>query len=73
MNKYIVLTLQAFLLAITMTFLPACSEDEDDCLVQGENCTVDYKEANYPGQDIQCCDSMRCESGQSSGVLICQY
>lgn len=46
-------------------------EEEDDCLVEGENCSADYVEANY-GDGRGCCDGLSCSEGPTSGVLICQ-
>ena len=44
-----------------------CAEEE--CLVDGENCTQDYKEIEYGTTDIQCCEGT-CED-RGSGILTC--
>lgn len=47
-----------------------CGGGDDECLVDGENCTSDYVESNY-GDGRVCCDGLSCSAGASSGVLIC--
>ncbi len=49
--------------------MPACGED--DCLVDQENCSAAYVEAEY-GDGRGCCGGLRCSPGAISGVPICQ-
>ncbi|MEL7369936.1 MAG: hypothetical protein AAFN74_13540, partial [Myxococcota bacterium] len=43
----------------------------EDCLVEQENCTAAYVEAEY-GDGRGCCGGLRCSPGAISGVPICQ-
>ncbi|MEQ9322235.1 MAG: hypothetical protein RIF41_23920 [Polyangiaceae bacterium] len=59
---------------LALALVPAttgCGGGDDECLVDGENCTSAYVEENY-GDGRGCCDGMSCSEGPSSGVLICQ-
>jgi len=47
-----------------------CGGEEDDCLVDQENCLTDYVEANY-GDGRGCCSGLTC-SDSPAGNLICQ-
>lgn len=48
--------------------LKGCGDDEE-CLVWGENCSLEYKQNNYGRTDIQCCSGQCSDHG--SGVVTC--
>jgi hypothetical protein len=44
---------------------------EEECLVEGENCSASYKEANYGTTDIWCCEGT-CRTNMF-GDSVCRY
>lgn len=68
------LTATGFILGIGVSTLTMTGcwwdEDEDECLVSGENCSSQYKEDNYGTTQIYCCSGRTCVT-RSSGILVC--
>ena len=64
-------TLRGFLLlgAVSPAIVSGCG-GEDNCLVEGENCTSAYVKSKY-GDDRDCCSGLSCKEG-TSGILICK-
>jgi hypothetical protein len=64
----IVLFLGIGFASLTMT---GCwwEEDDEECLVWGENCSQQYKEDNYGTTSIGCCEGHCRDHG--SGILTC--
>ena len=48
----------------------ACGGDDDECLVEGENCTTAFVEKKY-GDGRGCCSGLTCKEG-TSGILVCK-
>jgi len=56
-------------LGVANTFLSGCGDDDDDeCLVWGENCTQEYLMNTYGKTDIYCCEGQCADHG---GYLTC--
>lgn len=58
-------------LTLAATITTAACDDDEDCLVEGENCSSKYIEENY-GDDRSCCGGLSCKEGAVSKVLVCK-
>ncbi len=67
MHRFLILVATGVLMALGVT--SGCGED--DCLVEGENCSSSYIRDNY-GDGRGCCSGLSCKEGATSGVLICR-
>jgi len=58
------------LLCLALLMVPTGCGGSDECLVDGENCSTTYKEANYGTTDIYCCSGLSC-TDNSLGDSVC--